>query len=71
MRLSFVTASAAALLGLAACTAAPQTSSTQMAPAAAGSSSAMPQTRNSLPAGDVVNAPRAAPTGQVGTTRTY
>lgn len=58
------------LLALGACSANPQTASTQMAPASAGGSAAAPQTANSLPRGDVVNAPRTPPTGSV-TTRTY
>lgn len=70
----FLSAAAAAsvlALGLAACTASPTTSATQMAPAAAGSASAAPQTANSLPRGDVVNAPRAPASGVVSNTRTY
>ncbi len=68
----FLSAAASAmLLGLAACTASPQTAATPMAPAAPGGSAASPQTANSLPRGDVVNAPRASTTGTVSTTRTY
>lgn len=37
---------------------------------AGASSQGMPQTANSLPAGDRVNAPLASPTGSVSTTRT-
>ena len=59
-----------ALLGLGACTAAPQTAATPMAPASPGNASAAPQTSNSLPRGDVVNAPRASATGNVSTTIT-
>ena len=64
-----------ALLALGACTESPRTSATQMAPAAAGGAASMPQTANSLPRGDVVNAPRASATGTVSSTtvapRTY
>ena len=58
-----------ALVALAGC-ADPRTAPTQMAPAAPGSSSASPQSPNSLPRGDVVNAPRAPATGAVSSTRT-
>ena len=69
--LSAVAAASVLALGLAACTASPTTSATQMAPAAPGGSAASPQTSNSLPRGDVVNAPRAPASGSVSTTRTY
>ena len=55
------------LVGLGACTAAPQTSATQMSPASAGSASASPQSPNGLPSGGVVNAPRTPTTGNVTT----
>ena len=63
-----------ALLGLAACNTSGPTASTQMTPASAGSSAASPQSANSLPRGDVVNAPRTPNTGSVTTAvpaRTY
>lgn len=62
------------LLGIAACTADPRTSSTPMVPPSAGGSAASPQSPNSLPVGGVVNAPRTPATGNVNTTvpgRTY
>ena len=61
---------AVGLLGLAACGGPGARSSTQMNPPSPGSSSAMPQSANSLPVGDTVNAPRAPATGNV-TTRAY
>ena len=67
MRSSIAAAGLISLLGLAACSAQPQTASTPMAPASPGSASAMPQTSNSLPRNDVVNAPRAPSTGTVTT----
>lgn len=55
------------LLGLAACSADPRTSSTPMMAPSAGGSAASPQSPNSLPRGDVVNAPRTPSTGTVTT----
>ena len=57
------------LAGLTACNSPPPLASTQMTPASAGSSAAAPQTANSLPRGDTVNGPMAAPTGNLRTTR--
>ncbi len=74
MRISSAALLTVLALAAAACTANPRTSATQMSPASAGGAAASPQPANSLPAGDVVNAPRTAPTGTVSTSapaRTY
>lgn len=68
MRSMFIVSLFALAAGVSACSSQPISPTASAQPTAVGSAM-MPQSNNSLPVGDSVNAPRAAPSGVRGSIR--